>query len=341
MVSEQGLPQEIVDLIRRVADSPANVLITGEIGTEKELVAKTIHEHSGRRENPFSKFICQRVQEELLESDIFGHAKGIFATARNEKCGLLEEADGGTVFLDEIEILPLTLPAKLLAVVQEGQIHKIGSTISVPVDVRLITGTRLNLRKEVEAGRFREDLFYRLNIVQVMLPPLRERREDILVLSNNMLYKYTTKHGNHTKSLSTQARQLLLRYSFPGNVRELENIVERAVAFAQDHEEIQAWDLCGKNGCPFLGRQGHPSCGFCQEGLSGQKGQAVQGGTLAEAQDAFAREYIIDALNRAGWSKTLAARILGLSRKALWEKCKRFEISTPLGAKEEEAGEGY
>ncbi len=262
MVSEYGLPQEIVDLIRRVADSPANVLITGEGGTEKELVAKTIHEHSGRRENPFLKFICQRVQEELLESDLFGHAKGIFANARNEKCGLLKEADGGTVFLDEIEVLPLTLQAKLLAVAQEGQIYKIGSTKSVSVDVRLITGTRLNLREKVQAGRFREDLFYRLNIIPVMLPPLRKRREDILVLSDNMLNKYSTKQKHHIKSFSYQAREMLLRYSFPGNVRELENIIERAVAFAQDREEIQAWDICGKNCCPILVVQAYPSCGI-------------------------------------------------------------------------------
>ncbi len=179
-------------------------------------------------------------------------------------------------------------------------------------------------------GRFREDLYYRLNVVQVVLPPLRERKEDTLVLAEHLLQSCATRNNHHISGFSPQAREILLRYSFPGNVRELENTIERAVALAQNREEIQVWDLCGHNSCPFLGGDWQAGCGFCQEGLSGPKTTASKaGGTLAQAREQFERDYILEVLNRTDWSRTTASKSLGLSRKALWEKCKRYGITSP------------
>ena len=200
-----------------------------------------------------------------------------------------------------------------------------------------------DLKKEVDEGRFREDLYYRLHVVQVRLPPLRERKEDILVLADHLLHSSLSKTTCAVNGFSPQAREVLLRYSFPGNVRELENTIERGVALAQNKQEIEVWDLCGHQGCPFLGGTPQEGCGFCQEGLCSQLTSAAgdssgisspMTGTLAEVREKIERDYIVEVLNRTEWSRTIAATSLGLSRKALWEKCKRYGISDSVESEE-------
>jgi transcriptional regulator with GAF, ATPase, and Fis domain len=228
--------------------------------------------------------------------------------------------------LDEIgEISPL-VQIKLLRVLQERQFERVGGNDTIEVDVRLVCATQKDLRKEVEQGRFREDLYYRLNVVPVQLPPLRERREDIFMIAQHFLKTMAARNHQESKALSRQAREVLLQYAFPGNVRELENAIERALALAQHTHEIQVWDLCGQSRCPYAGGEPQKGCGFwgdC-EGRRGLKNGAME--TLAEARVHFERSHILEILNRTGWSRMTASKVLGLSRKGLWEKCKRYGI---------------
>jgi two-component system, NtrC family, response regulator PilR len=216
--------------IRKVADTPANVLILGESGTGKELVARAIHANSARVQMPFMVINCGGIPENLLESELFGYIKGSFTGAYSDKAGLFEIADGGTVFLDEIGELPPLLQVKLLRVVQEKTFRRIGGTDDIHVDVRIISATNRNLADSVKAGSFREDLFYRLNVIPFHLPPLRERKEDIPVLTKHFIEKYSQEFGKEIKTISAYALELLMQYPFPGNIRELENIIERSVA---------------------------------------------------------------------------------------------------------------
>ncbi|HSS31315.1 MAG TPA: sigma-54 dependent transcriptional regulator, partial [Nitrospiraceae bacterium] len=221
--------QEIFDLIRRVADSPTNLLITGESGTGKELVAKAIHYNSDRQDAPFIPVNCAAIPEQLLESELFGHMRGAFTDAKFDKRGLFEEAQKGTLFLDEISELPLMLQAKILRAIQEKEIRRVGANKPIAVDVRIIAATNLNLTEEVKAKRFREDLYYRLNVIELRLPPLRERREDIPLLVNGFMKKCAESRGKQIQGVSESALALLVDYAWPGNVRELENVIERAV----------------------------------------------------------------------------------------------------------------
>jgi len=209
---------------------------------------------------------------------------------------------------------------------QERQFERVGGNDTIEVDVRLVCATQKDLRKEVEQGRFREDLYYRLNVVPVQLPPLRERREDIFMIAQHFLQTMAARNHQESKALSRQAREVLLQYSFPGNVRELENTIERALALAQQTHEIQVWDLCGQSRCPYAGGEPQKGCGFCgdMESRRGVKNAAME--TLAEAREHFERSHILEILNRTGWSRTTASKVLGLSRKGLWEKCKRYGI---------------
>lgn len=294
--------QAIFDLIRRVADSPTNVLITGESGTGKELVAKAIHYNSDRRDAPFVPVNCAAIPEQLLESELFGHMRGAFTDAKMDKRGLFEEAQKGTLFLDEISELPLMLQAKLLRAIQEKEIRRVGATKSIPVDVRIIAATNLNLGDEVKNRRFREDFYYRLNVIEVRLPPLRERREDIPILVDAFLKKCAQTRGKQVKGVSEAALAMLVDYVWPGNVRELENAIERALVMAAG-DTLREDDI----------RLDHaPRRGSASAGLNGD-GFLPEGVTLDQHEQQLIRE----ALRRTGGNKSQAARLLGLSRNAL------------------------
>ncbi len=230
------------------------------------------------------------------------------------------------------------MQVKLLRVLQERKFERVGGNETIDVDVRLVCATQKDLRKEVSQGRFREDLFYRLNVVQVVIPPLRKRQEDILVIADHVLQTCSTKMNKKLKGFSPAARELLLRYSFPGNVRELENMVERGVALGREREPIQPADLCGFQSCPFTGGSPQETCGFCSEGLTGHKKPERAMTSLAAAREEFEKEYILSVLERVEGSRTTAAKILGLSRKAVWEKCKRYGIPSVRDEGKEEEG---
>jgi two-component system response regulator PilR (NtrC family) len=230
IVSVSPEMHKIFDMIPKAASSKANVLITGESGTGKELVARAIHNHSPRREGPFVTMNCGGVPEQLLESELFGYTKGSFTGAVSDKIGLFQAAHGGTIFMDEIGDLPLPLQVKLLRIVQEKSFKPVGGTQEIRVDVRIISATNIDIEEMVINGAFREDLFYRLNVIQIRIPPLRERKMDIPLLARHFLKKYAQESGKEIRTISSYALKMLLDYSFPGNVRELENIVERSVA---------------------------------------------------------------------------------------------------------------
>jgi two-component system response regulator HydG len=326
----------VLDKIKLVAATDSTVLILGESGTGKELVANAIHQNSPRSHYPLIKVSCAALPETLLEAELFGHEKGAFTGALRQRRGRFELAHKGTLFLDEIGEISPVVQVKLLRVLQERKFERVGGNDTIDVDVRLVCATQKDLRKEVAQGRFREDLFYRLNVVQVVVPPLRQRQEDIMIIADHVLQTCSTKMNKKLKGFSSQARELLLRYSFPGNVRELENMVERAVALGREREGIQPSDLCGFQSCPFTGGLPQDSCGFCSEGLTGQKREEPPLTSLAAAREQFERQYIVSVLERVEGSRTTASKILGLSRKALWEKCKRYRIPSAKGEAEEE-----
>lgn len=299
--------QQVFDLIRRVADSPTNVLITGESGTGKELVAKAIHYNSERRDAPFVPVNCAAIPEALLESELFGHMKGAFTDAKGDKRGLFEEAQKGTLFLDEISELPLMLQAKILRAIQEREIRRVGATKSMPVDVRIIAATNLHLAEEVKAKRFREDLYYRLNVIEIHLPPLRERREDIPMLVQSFLKKCADASHKNLRGMNETALALLMDYPWPGNVRELENVIERAVTLARG-EQIQAEDL-------------PPSI----QGSRGDRKVIDDATERIMPLGDVEKEYILRILDKTGGNKYQAAQALGIDRKTLYRKLAEIE----------------
>jgi DNA-binding NtrC family response regulator len=302
----------VFDLITRIADSPTNVLITGESGTGKELVAKAIHYNSDRKEAPFIPVNCAAIPEQLLESELFGHMRGSFTDAKGDKHGLFEEANKGTLFLDEISELPITLQAKLLRAIQEKEIRRIGATKPISVDVRIIAATNLNLGEEVKAKRFREDLYYRLNVIELKLPPLRDRREDIPLLVDGFLRKCAEARGKEEKGVTEAALAMLMDYMWPGNVRELENVIERAVTLSRG-EKITPDDL--------------------PPGVQGARGDRR---VLEEAAEKtlslheIEKEYIKKILEKTGGNKYQAAHVLGIDRKTLYRKLAEIEGTPPL-----------
>ncbi|WP_447973383.1 sigma-54-dependent transcriptional regulator [Nitrospira sp. Kam-Ns4a] len=328
--------REVMEKIKLVAATDSTVLIVGESGTGKELVANAIHRNSPRRDQALIKVSCAALPEALLEAELFGHERGAFTGALRQRRGRFELAHKGTLFLDEIGEISPVVQVKLLRVLQERQFERVGGNETIEVDVRLVCATQKDLKKEVAQGRFREDLYYRLHVVPILLPPLRERREDILLIADHMLQSRCASMNKPLKGFSQGAREVLLKYSFPGNIRELENMVERAVALGRPNEEVQAWDLCGFPSCPFLGGPPQESCGFCSEGLTGKAGPGGMPEPLAAAREQFERQYILAALERTEGSRTAAAKLLGLSRKALWEKCKRYGIAAGKPEPEEE-----
>ncbi|TAJ28161.1 MAG: sigma-54-dependent Fis family transcriptional regulator [Nitrospirae bacterium] len=328
--------REVLEKIKLVSATDSTVLIVGESGTGKELVANAIHRNSPRRDQALIKVSCAALPETLLEAELFGHEKGAFTGALRQRRGRFELAHKGTLFLDEIGEISPVVQVKLLRVLQERQFERVGGNETVEVDVRLVCATQKDLKKEAQQGRFREDLYYRLNVVPVRLPPLRERKEDVLLIGEHMLQTRCGRMNKSLKGFSQSAQELLLRYSFPGNVRELENVIERAVALGREHDVVQPWDLCGFPSCPYLGGAPQEACGFCAEGLTGRRDKPAALGALAAAREQFERDYILAVLEQAQGSRTEASKILGLSRKALWEKCKRYGIMRGKPGEEEE-----
>ena len=306
--------REVFDLIRRVADSPTNVLITGESGTGKELVAKAIHYNSERRDAPFVPVNCAAIPETLLESELFGHVKGAFTDAKNDKRGLFEEAQKGTLLLDEISELPLMLQAKLLRAIQEREIRRVGASRPMSVDVRIIAATNLNLSEEVKAKRFREDLYYRLNVIEIRLPPLRERREDIPLLVEAFLRKCAEASHKEVRGMSETALTLLMDYAWPGNVRELENVIERAVTLARG-DKIVTEDLP-----PTI------------QGARGERRVIDEGADRILPLQEVEREYILRILEKTGGNKYQAAHVLGIDRKTLYRKLAEIKGKSPTGS---------
>jgi len=299
--------REVFDLIRRVADSQTNILITGESGTGKELVAKAIHFNSQRQSAPFVPVNCAAIPEQLLESELFGHVRGAFTDAKSDKRGLFEEAQGGTLFLDEISELPMMLQAKLLRAVQEREIRRVGATRSSPIDVRIIAATNVKLEEEVKAKNFREDLYYRLNVIEIRLPALRERKEDIPLLVQGLLEKSIAGQQKSIHEVVEGALARLLDYQWPGNVRELENIIERAATLCQG-EKITLEDL------PPVIRE-----------VRGE-GQLVEDAVdrmlpLEELEQTYIRRI----LEKMGGNKYQAAQVLGIDRKTLYRKLGEME----------------
>jgi DNA-binding NtrC family response regulator len=306
LLGESRQISDVVKLIKQVACTDCNVVLTGESGTGKELAAAAIHYHSDRKRQKFLAINCGGFTEELLANELFGHDKGAFTGAGDEKAGLLETASGGTLLLDEVGDMPLSMQVKLLRAVEEQTVIKVGGNRPIPIDLRFIAATNQDLKKAVAAGLFRQDLYYRLNVISISVPPLRERRGDIPLLALFFLNRASRRSKRDIKGFSDQALELLADYSYPGNVRELENIVERAVAMAQD-DMIQAKDLP-----PDLSKLDVFSIDCPDSNIR----------TLQEID----REYIQWVLNRVGRNKTAAAKLLGIDRTSLWRHLKRHEI---------------
>ncbi|KPK59217.1 MAG: hypothetical protein AMS21_10100 [Gemmatimonas sp. SG8_38_2] len=309
IVGKSAALERVVDLIARVAPSRATVLITGETGTGKELVARAIHEASTRHNKPFMPINCAAIPDNLLESELFGHMKGAFTGAIQNKKGLFEEASTGTVFLDEISTMSMSLQPKLLRVLQEYVIMRVGGRQPIPVNIRLIAATNQDLRKRVADGQYREDLFYRLNVFPIEVPPLRDRKEDIPLLSNFFLQKYAELYTIDPPKLPARTLDRMMNYDWPGNVRELENFIERAVVL----------HASGGSG----------TVGF--ELPSSETEESDGANILDEAQrkrwtfEDLEREYIFRVLESVRWKKTEAAEILGIDRRTLYRKLKRYE----------------
>ncbi|MCA9543846.1 MAG: sigma-54-dependent Fis family transcriptional regulator, partial [Myxococcales bacterium] len=320
---------QVFELIHRVARTRTNILILGESGTGKELVARAIHEHSERAAAPFLVINCAAIPENLLESELFGHKRGTFTGATADKVGMFRAADTGTLFLDEIGEMPMNMQVKLLRVLQERKVKAVGDLREIPVDVRVIAATNRDLKAEVQAGNFREDLYYRLNVIGLDLPPLRERPADIPLLAMHFLHKYAAEFDKrHLTEIEPAAMQHLLRYPFSGNVRELENIIERAVAL-EDGRRIRVSAL------PDAVSGESTPAPFAEQGaapVAAPTPQQIQPGfdldqTLAD----FERRLIEQALSQTGGRKTDAAHLLGISFRSFRYRLKKLELDDDEG----------
>ncbi len=309
IIGRSAAMQEVFSLIQRIADSPVTVMITGESGTGKELVARALHFNSDRAKRPFMAVNCAAIPGPLLESELFGYKRGAFTDAHQDRNGLLLEADGGSVFLDEVAELSPPLQAKLLRALQEREVKPLGAARSVAIDVRFISATNSDLDKLLKSGDFREDLYYRLNVVQIAIPPLRERPEDILPLAGHLLDLATKKTGKQVTEFAPRAAKALLAYPWPGNVRELENVIERAVALSQG-QEIDLPDLPP----PLLERKSSDLLATA----------AARQMTLHDLE----QEYILQILNDEEGNKSRAAQRLGLDRKTLYRKLEEYKKAT-------------
>jgi two-component system response regulator PilR (NtrC family) len=315
LVGDSACMQQLRATIAKLARSQAPVYIAGESGVGKELVARLIHEQGARSNGPFVPVNCGAIPSELMESELFGHKKGSFTGAHADKEGLFQTANGGTLFLDEVAELPLHLQVKLLRVIQEKNVRPVGAAIEVPLDVRILSATHKNLAKLVEDGRFRHDLYYRINVIELPVPPLRERREDIPMIASAILTRLSGELGEVLPELSDKALAALAAYPFPGNVRELENIIERAVALCEG-SQIEVSDLR----LPSLTAEPRAlSSARAVEGLSN-----VDSAALPDALEQIEREAIQKALEACRYNKTKAAAQLGITFRALRYKLKKL-----------------
>jgi DNA-binding NtrC family response regulator len=304
IITQDPEMQRLLDVARQIAPTDCNVLITGESGTGKELFARYIHYNSKRADGPFFAINCGAFTEELLANELFGHERGAFTGATAMKKGLIESASGGTLFLDEITEMPASMQVKLLRVIQERELLRVGGTEPVKVDVRFIAATNRDIQEAIKAGQFRQDLYFRLNVVSLRIPPLSERREDIPLLCQYFLKKYSTLMKKEVTEISEEVMALLMNYDFPGNVRELENLIERGVALTNSHKIEVA----------------HLPEDLRQLSIKTFRKKDGRFPTLEEQEEA----YIKWVLKEVGGNKTLAAQILGIDRVSLWRKLKKY-----------------
>ncbi|GAB4417897.1 MAG: sigma-54 dependent transcriptional regulator [Thermodesulfovibrionales bacterium] len=304
IIAKSKSMQEILQTVENIKDSDCNVLLTGETGVGKSLIAKIIHFTSRRQNMPFLSINCATLTEELLASELFGHERGAFTGAVKTKQGLVEIADRGTLFLDEISEMTPNLQAKLLKVIEEGEFYRVGGTRPIKVDVRFIAATNQDVRRAIKDGRFREDLYYRLNVMEIFIPPLRERKEDIEPLANYLLRKHLSEANKKIKGFTNEAMDILMSYSFPGNVRELENIIERAII-------LERTDMIRPEGLPQTLRVFHI------ETFEPEKIKPL---------NEITKEYAERVVEFFGGNKSKAAEALGISRTSLWRILKGEEI---------------
>jgi len=307
MISNSKSMKEIFTLIEQISDSDAPVLITGETGTGKELIANAIQTLSKRSKNKYVKVNCSVIPDNLLASELFGHAKGAFTDAQKERVGRFELADGGTIFLDEIGEMPLSMQPQILRVVQDGTFERLGESITKSVDVRIITATNTILEKAIAEGKFREDLFYRLNVIHINLPPLRKRLDDITLLANHFLKKFSIIYKKNIPFIEDECIEHLTRWHWPGNIRELENAIEYAVIRNKPEKS-----LCI---CAFPAKIRENI--FCSQ----------KNNVIPDAQVPFENTSLLELLNQHKWNKTKVAQILGVDRTTLWRKLKAMGIN--------------
>jgi DNA-binding NtrC family response regulator len=315
LVGQSAAIRQIYAVVEKVANTPSTVLITGESGTGKELIARALHENSSRHAGPFIKINCAAIPKTLMESELFGYEKGAFTGAVGAKPGRFELAHGGTLFLDEIGEIPVEMQVKLLRVLQESEFERVGGIRTIKVDVRLVTATNRDLLQDISAGSFREDLYYRLNVVPIHIPPLRERREDIPLLLEHFLAKFNDRLKKQIGSVSAEAIARMVSYHWPGNIRELENMMERTMLFC-DRPEIGVSDLP-----PEIG--GLPAAPAAASPAAASLKEAVRAET-----ERVERELIQKALDETGGNVTQAARKLKISRKSLQTKMKELGLRT-------------
>lgn len=311
IISQNEKMLEIFNLIKKVANTSTHILITGESGTGKELVARSIHHQGNRKAGPFVAINCAAIPPELMESEMFGHERGAFTGAHTRTIGKFEHANGGTLFLDEISALRPDLQAKLLRVLQEKEIERIGSNRTIKVDIRVISATNTNLEDDVTQGKFRQDLYFRLNVVPISIPPLRERKEDIPLLAQHFLNKFNIAFNKKIPGFSKKALDALCQYHWPGNIRELENLIERIIVLSKDNNPIELKDI------PFE---------ILTSSGQGIKNEVFSKGGLTNAKEEFEKRLILNALESAGWNQSEAAKILKISRNYFLRRLKHFHI---------------
>ncbi|BCS55954.1 sigma-54 dependent transcriptional regulator [Geobacter sp. SVR] len=312
MLGEHPKMREVARVVAKIAATTSTVLIVGESGTGKELVARAIHEGSQRRDKPFMAINCAAIPDTLIESELFGHEKGSFTGANAREMGIFEAANGGTVFLDEIGEMNVSMQAKLLRAIQEKEIRRVGGKVNISLDVRIISATNKELEQEIKRGSFREDLFYRLNVIRINLPPLRERGNDVKTLAEFFVKKYSQAAGIAMDGISKLALKLLMNYTWPGNVRQLESVIERSVLMAESNY-IEPGDLPGEITATSLLAGGVPF-DLPPEGIN-----------IEELE----KRLIVKAMERADWVIGRAAPLLGMSYKTLQYRLEKFEIERP------------